>query len=45
MKCFFAKIEGEPCTISKDATRLWARLTFVYGQDLRSFVRDTCMRE
>ena len=38
------KIVAKPCTIPKVATRLWARLTFVCGQDLRSFVGNTCMR-
>ena len=42
--CKSAKIVAKPCTIPKVATRLWARLTFVCGQDLRSFVGNTCMR-
>ena len=31
--------------VGKTYVRLRARIAFVYGQDLRSFVGNTCMRE
>ena len=39
--CKIAKNVGKFCIISMFATRLWARLTFVCGQDLRARVEVT----